>query len=498
MKPILQEGDTAWRVLPVSEAAVLVDGEDYYRAFYEAAGQAQRTILLAGWQFDSDACLLRGEEARAARAPVELLGYLEHLVATKPELQIRLLAWNFHVVFALERQWLQELIFNWKTHDRIQFHFDDHHPPGASHHQKFAVIDGVRSFLGGIDLCDHRWDRRRHEDHDELRTSRGEPHQPFHDAQVYLAGAEVGAALSQIFVSRWNASKTEPLEIDVTPALPAPVAPWSPRDALPLATDRVAISRTDPNGAPFGPVPCREVERLHLEAIASAESLIYIETQYFSSRAVGEALVARLADVARPIELVIVINPHAESPKEDIAVGLAQAKILGDLSRATEGTPHVFGKFHSLPECREGEAHRSTYVHSKLMIVDDCFLTLGSANLTNRSMGLDTELHASFQGDPRSPLAASIRALRIGLVREHAGASLPEEHCTAAGMLAAAQQSASRLRIQEQPTERERAILDVVDPQALPFDPDGPEDHAEDRRIFIGGIGALLKKITAG
>jgi phospholipase D1/2 len=496
MRPILTEGETAWRILPVDEVAVLVDGEDYYRAFYEAALQAERTILLAGWQFDSDACLLRGPEVQGAPAPVDLLGFLEHLVATKPALQIRLLAWNFHVVFAMERQWLQELLFNWKTHDRIQFHFDDHHPSGASHHQKFVVIDGVRSFLGGIDLCDHRWDRRKHADRDELRTSRGQPHQPFHDAQVYLAGAEVGAALGRLFMSRWEAAQGEPLGLDLDAPPGGSRSPWSPRDALPLATDRVALSRTDPNGAPFGPVPCREVERLHLEAIAAAERSIYIETQYFSSRAVGEALLARLADTTRPIELVIVLNPHAESPKEDLAVGLAQAKILGELSRATEGTRHAFAKLHSLPECDAGEPERSTYVHSKLMIVDDCFVTIGSANLTNRSMGLDSELHASFQEAPGSALAASIRALRIGLVREHAGRELPEEQCTAAALLDAAARCDSRLRLQNQPTERERAILDVVDPQALPFDPEGPEDQAEDRRIFIGGIGALVKKLV--
>ncbi len=495
MKSVLIEGSSAWRILPVEEASVIVDAEDYYRAFYEAALQAERTILLAGWQFDSDACLLRGDEARAAPAPVALRGFLEHLCGTKPDLQIRMLAWNFHLVFALERQWLQELIFNWKTHDRIRFHFDDHHPAGASHHQKFAVIDGTRSFLGGIDLCDHRWDRRRHAEPDELRTSRGAPHHPFHDTQVYLAGAEVGGALSRLFFSRWEAAEAGPLNLDSSAPASPPRTPWSPRGAVPLSTDRVALSRTDPNGAPFGPVPCREIERLHLDAIAAADSFIYIETQYMSSRAIGDALVARLTDTARPLELTIVLNPHAESPKEDVAVGLAQAKILGDLTRAVEGTPHHFGKFHTLPHCEGGEPTRSTYVHSKLMIVDDCFLAVGSANLTNRSMGLDSELHASFQGEPGSSLAASIRALRIGLLREHAGVELSEAECSVEALLEAASQKTSRLRFQDQPTERERALLDVVDPQALPFDPDGPEDHAEDRRLFIGGIGSLVKKL---
>jgi len=43
----------------------------------------------------------------------------------------------------------------------LQFIFDAAHVEGGAHHQKFAVIDGELAFLGGLDLCDHRWD-----DHD--------------------------------------------------------------------------------------------------------------------------------------------------------------------------------------------------------------------------------------------------------------------------------------------------------------------------------------------
>ena len=55
----------------------------------------------------------------------------------------------------------------------------------------------------------------------------------------------------------------------------------------------MALSRTDPNPAgPEGAV--REVERLYVDAIAAARSMIYVETQYFSSRRVRDALVERL------------------------------------------------------------------------------------------------------------------------------------------------------------------------------------------------------------
>jgi phospholipase D1/2 len=474
MRPVLQPGTSAWRVLPVDRAAVIIDGEDYYRAFHQAAQRAERSLLLAGWQFDSHTCLLRGDEAAAAKAaeePTELLEFLGWLCKRKPDLRVHLLAWNFHVVFALERQWMQEWIFNWKTHDRIRFHFDGHHPDSASHHQKFVVIDGRRTFLGGIDLCFHRWDRRKHCDPDELRADRGLQYNPFHDAQIHLEGREVGTALTELFAARWNASGGTPA-IELKDHLPREDDDgWKPQGGVPLAARSVALSRTDPYGAPslVEPVEVREVERLHLDAIAAAEESIYIETQYLSSRVVGEALVSRLRDVARPVAITLVTNPRAESPKEDIAVGLSQAKIMRDVRRAAEGSPHTLAAFQSLPECKEGEATRSTYIHSKLMIVDDAFVTVGSANLTNRSMGLDTELHASFEvglgGDvDAAALRASIRHLRCELVREHAGLELEEDACDAAALLQMAGRGEGRLRPHPQPTEKELEILDEVNP----------------------------------
>jgi hypothetical protein len=69
---------------------------------------------------------------------------------------------------------------------------------------------------------------------------------------------------------------------------------------------------------------------------------------------------------------------------------------------------------------------RFTYIHSKLMIVDDRFVTLGSANTTNRSMGLDSELNHSWEslnapGSAPDALQRAIRTLRVSLLVEHTG-----------------------------------------------------------------------------
>jgi hypothetical protein len=63
------------------------------------------------------------------------------------------------------------------------------------------------------------------------------------------------------------------------------------------------------------------------------------------------------------------------------------------------------------------------YLHAKVMLIDDRFLTVGSANCTNRSMAVDTELNVAWEAlADGGELGRSIRSARISLLREHCGA----------------------------------------------------------------------------
>ena len=216
MARILRSPRNVWSEQPVTRAALLVDGDDYFRAFYGAAQLAKSYVLLSGWQFDAETCLLRGAAAEGATLPVTLLKYLDALCERNANLRIYILAWDFHAVFLLEREWMQELRFNWSTNERLTFLFDSNHVDQGSHHQKFVVIDGQLAFLGGLDLCDHRWDDRRHKEPNPLRLSRGEPHKPFHDVQTYLVGSEVSAVLTALFACRWEAAGGKPRGFRIT------------------------------------------------------------------------------------------------------------------------------------------------------------------------------------------------------------------------------------------------------------------------------------------
>ena len=62
-------------------------------------------------------------------------------------------------------------------------------------------------------------------------------------------------------------------------------------------------------------------------------------------------------------------------------------------------------------------------VHSKMMIVDDEIVRIGSANLANRSMGLDTECDLTVEAAGREEVREAIRDLRARLIGEHLGFS---------------------------------------------------------------------------
>lgn len=519
MHAILAPGRNCWKSARADASGVLVDAADYYRAFYEAARRAKKSIILSGWQFDRGVPLLRGADAPPG-AEVRLLAFLNQLCEQNPELEIYILAWDFHVVFALEREWMQTLYFQWATNERLQFRFDQAHAAQGSHHQKFAVIDRSLSFLGGIDLCEDRWDDRRHQEANPLRVSRGEPAKPYHDVQAYFAGCETADLLREVFIDRWARADGPPL---VLPACESDaVGQYSAPGALPLGPCEVAFSRTDPRG-PNDDV--REVEALLIAAISAAERLIYIETQYFSSRSIGDALISRMREKERPrLQIVVIVNGKAEAIKEEIAVGLRQAKTLTRIAKAASETGHAFGVYGTL--C-DGEAadRPATYIHSKLLIVDDIFLTVGSANLTNRSMGVDTELNASWEARPGSPpdapLVVGIRNMRVSLLAEHIGLAQPAAHSpfSAAGLEAAALEAmdglvavldrlssveGARLTRHTLASQREHQVMKLIDPEALPFDPaqpdygedaHDPEEDEQSRRLFIRGFSELWDKL---
>jgi phospholipase D1/2 len=481
---ILKRPDTFFARPAGGPSGLLVDAQDYYLAFYRAALEARETILLTGWQFDRGVKLLRGADVKHARpmgGEVRLLKLLDGLCRQRPALRVFILAWDFHVVLALEREWMQRLYFHWMTHERLQFRFDAAHPSGGCHHQKFAVIDGRVAFLGGIDLCESRWDDRQHRMSNRLRISRGRAQKPYHDVQAYFDSAEMAGTLEDVFCDRWRQAGGDPITL---PRRQAASGATRPRGALPFPPRPVALSRTDPReeGAPRGAKSIDEIRALLVRAMGAAQRLIYVETQYFSSWQLCEALLQRLGQARRPrLEIVLVVNERAEALKEQIAVGLRQEQIVQRLRPAAAENGHALGVYYTLAD---GPKPRATYIHSKLAIVDDRFLTIGSANFTNRSLSIDSEINASWEAPPEGDraLETAIRRARVSLLTEHigrGGSAITRRLARPSGLVrfldSLVASGKGRLRALPPPTLLERKTIELIDPRDLPFDPERPD-----------------------
>ena len=342
---------------------------------------AEREILIVGWDIDSAVELIRDESHPLYPSP--LAATLQSLVERKPSLEVRVLSWDFAMVYVLERELLPAYRFGWKDSERLHFHLDGEHATGASHHQKFVVIDGELAFVGGFDLTKSRWDSREHAANDPRRVnSDGEAYRPFHDVQAIVSG-ETAQQLRELGAFRWrNATGKALPHLDEAQGNPAEES-W-PKSVPVRASDVPAcLARTwaEPDGSQV----TQEVEHLFRDMIAAAKDSIYIENQYFTSDVIANALSDRLDEEDGP-EVVLVLPAETSGWLEQLTMEVLRNKALHRLCSADKHQ-----RLEILAPFSKELGDTTINVHSKVMIVDDRWARIGSANLSGRSMGLDSE-----------------------------------------------------------------------------------------------------------
>jgi len=408
-----------WRVARADRVAFLVDGAAYFAAFRQAAIRARRSIVMVGWDFDTHVPLAP-EGAPSDGFPRTLLAFLNALCEKTRGLSIHVLAWDFSVIYAFEREPLPAMKFGWRSHRRLRFALDGEHPVGASHHQKIVVIDDRMAFVGGMDFTFARWDTPEHRADDVRRaTEDGTIARPMHDVQVAVGG-EVAAALGDLFRSRWRTATGQILRPPSASA-PRPNDPW-PADLVADVEDvDVAIARTAPASTPEAR-SVREIEALTLQAIAASEHTIFIENQYLTSGVVGHALAERLQETHGP-EVILILPRDQGGWLEQSSMGVLRDRLLARL-RASDRHGRLRIYYPVIPGLPEDQC---LGVHSKVLIIDDALVKVGSANLSNRSMGLDTECDLAFGafGDRQPEHARAIQGLRARLLGEHLGVAPP-------------------------------------------------------------------------
>ncbi|WP_207460435.1 VTT domain-containing protein [Azospirillum sp. SYSU D00513] len=399
---VLAPGHNVWRVETAHRLGVVIDAEEYFIHAKAAMRRARRSIYLTAWDLDTRIRLM--PQTRRPRRPDRLGTLLNWLATTRPDLTIHVLKWDFAELFDLARWSKPFLLRNWLSHRRLQYRLDGDHPTGACHHQKMLIVDDELAFCGGLDITANRWDTRAHRAEEPLRRQPdGTPYEPFHDLMMAVDG-DAARALGELFRERWwratGVALTPPglKSLRTRPRhgpraklrASVPSDPWPPNLAPLLRDVPVGIARTEPAGN--GRAEVREVEALYRDAIASARRFIYLESQYFASTAVADALKARLAEPDGPE--VVVVNPLRTTSWLENAVMLgARARLTRELREADR-----HGRFRLYAAMTDGGT--AITVHAKVMVVDDRILRIGSANLNNRSMGLDTECDLALEAPP--------------------------------------------------------------------------------------------------
>ena len=221
-----------------------------------------------------------------------------------------------------------------------------------------------------------------------------------------LMDGPVAGALGELARDRWHVAggKNLPPVKDLT-------VDWPDDVAVTFKNVQLAIARTR---APHGDIEeVREIEGLFLDMIAAAEKFIYIENQYLTSGKIAAAIATRMGE-DNPPEIAVIMPRTADGWLEQKAMDAARVQ----LARAI-GKVDTQNRFRIYVPVTTGGA--DIYVHAKLMIVDDRILRIGSANLNNRSLGLDSECDVVLDtGIPGNENAVeAITALRTKLLAEH-------------------------------------------------------------------------------
>ncbi|RZS79003.1 phosphatidylserine/phosphatidylglycerophosphate/cardiolipin synthase-like enzyme [Motilibacter rhizosphaerae] len=312
----------------------------------------------------------------------------------------------------------------------------------GSHHQKVVVVqhrgapERDVAFVGGIDLCHGRRDDAEHgaDPQQQPMDKRYEGRSPWHDAALELRGPVVGDVL-QTFVERWDdhrpLDRRTPYRMAVQRAARMPRHPEPLPEQLPsppaAGAHAVQVLRTygrKHRGFPFAPLGERSVARAYLKAFSLARKLVYIEDQYLWSPLVADALAGALR--REPGLRVIAVVPRFPDSDGFFTGPPNRIGQLEAIRRLRAAAPDRVGVFDL-----ENTAGTPIYVHAKVCVVDDIWMTCGSDNLNRRSWTCDSEATCAVVDperdarEPRDPAGTAEgarvlpRSLRAELWAEH-------------------------------------------------------------------------------
>jgi phosphatidylserine/phosphatidylglycerophosphate/cardiolipin synthase-like enzyme len=453
-----------------TEIEPLIDGETYFRAIYDAIKSTTGpgdVIYVLGWRFDAHMDLLRRPATDPNHEPLGQL--LAQKAAVGVDVRVVLngnvrtfqytfgainpFADNLRACKAL-RQWLVPGASDPPLAGRVLF--DWAAPLTGSQHQKAVVVKAGPyqvAMVSGFDVWPNRWDNSLH----TLLKWHDGSEWGWHDVGVLLRGGAVRSVWAN-FKSRWEEARTlPPVTYEIVPPLvsvappfkwfpplplvdlfnrfnPGPLAPPPPDPPLlPTQLDtphgtQVLRSRFHLkytftpfggrdlpwDGPPEGGI--YEVYHTFSKAINNASRFIYIEDQFLANGlapSLGSSAYSLFphlrAAVLRGVKIIMVSSGKSDpddfpsaSLKHQQLTSEVKDEILGGLTRDFQCNVAVW-RLENLT------------LHAKVMIIDDVFAAIGSANIQTRSMfGTDSELHVAMVDTSNV-----VRNFRMTLWAEH-------------------------------------------------------------------------------
>ena len=339
---------------------VLVDGGAAFPAFIEAMTNAKSHVYIAGWMLSRSFKVIRGEEPVSAR---DFFGELAERV------DVRLLLWggaplprNMRPSRKQIRSKAEELVHG----TRIKLGLDSKERPMHCHHEKLIVVDDEIAFVGGIDWTvfgGDRYDTPAHPPRGELG---------WHDVGTRLEGPIVNDVIEH-FRLRWHETTGERL----------PDPPSQPE----AGSSEIQLVRTVPekvyDGVPKGDF---RVLESYVRGLRSARHFVYLENQFLWAPRVVDLLCEKLSNPPSDDFRVICLLPSHPTTGEDDTRGQ-----LAQLVEADKGGE----RFLACGIWARGAGSHSDpiYIHAKVCIVDDRWMTIGSANMNNHSLFNDSEVN---------------------------------------------------------------------------------------------------------
>lgn len=357
---------------------VHIDGAAALPAIAAAVRGSRSFVHVAGWTINPDFAV--------EREPA-LVTLRDLLAAAAKRVDVRVLTWAGAPVAVMHpsRNEARQLMDRLVEGTSIRGALDAHNRPMHCHHEKLVIVDGTVAFVGGIDLTDLAGDRFDAAPHGSAGRL------GWHDTAASLVGPAVADVASH-FAMRWEATTGERLP---AVAIPAPAGP-----------SRVQVARTVPEktypALPRGDFGLLEA---YTGAIKRARDLIYLENQFLWSAEIVAVLREKLLrPPSADFRICLVLPRHPNNGNDDTR---GQLGVLQDADRHHR---LLVGTIGPLAGRQPG-----VYVHAKVGVVDDQWLTIGSANLNEHSLFNDTEVNLVTDD------SALTRSVRERLWSEHLG-----------------------------------------------------------------------------